>query len=85
MNNQINLRFTPATDLKIGTFVLVPNFTTQKKTIAKKLQQNRKGPFQIIDKPTDVTYKLLTQVKKKLFSIGITNYHIIQKNTNSVN
>ena len=31
MNNQINSRFTPTADLKIGTFVLIPNFTTQKK------------------------------------------------------
>ena len=30
INNQINSRFTPATDLKIGTFVLIPNFNTQK-------------------------------------------------------
>ena len=30
INNQINLRFTPATDLKNGTFVLIPNFQTQK-------------------------------------------------------
>ena len=30
INTQINSRFTPGTDLKIGTFVLIPNFTTQK-------------------------------------------------------
>ena len=30
VNTQINSRFTPATNLKIGTFVLFPNFTTQK-------------------------------------------------------
>ena len=36
INNQINSRFTPATDLKIGTFVLIPNFTTQKR-ISKKI------------------------------------------------
>ena len=29
INNQINSRFKPATYLKIGTFVLIPNFTTQ--------------------------------------------------------
>ena len=29
-NTQIYSRFTPATELKIGTFVLIPNFTTQK-------------------------------------------------------
>ena len=42
----------PATDLKIGTFVLIP------KGSSKKLQPLRKGPYQIIDKPTEVTYKL---------------------------
>ena len=30
INEQINSRFTPASDLKIGTFVLIPNFNTQK-------------------------------------------------------
>ena len=30
INSQINSRFTPATNLKIGTYVLIPNFTTQK-------------------------------------------------------
>ena len=35
-NSQINSRFTPASDLKIGTFVLIPNFNTQK-GISKKL------------------------------------------------
>ena len=52
----------PATDLKNETFVLMPNFNTQK-GISKKLQ--RKGPYQIIDKPTEVTYKL-TEVTYKL-------------------
>ena len=54
INDQINSRFTPATDLKIETFVLIPNFNTQKE-ISKKLQPLRKGPYQIIAKPTDVT------------------------------
>ena len=31
INKQTNSRFTPETDIKIGTFVLIPNFTTQKK------------------------------------------------------
>ena len=57
INEQINSRFTPAPDLKIGTFVLIPNFNTQK-GISKKLQPLRKGPYQIIAKPTDVTYKI---------------------------
>ena len=55
----------PATDLKIGTFVLIPNFQTQK-GISKKLQPLRKGPYQIIDKPTEVTYKLTDSTKKEI-------------------
>ena len=57
INEQISSRFTPASDLKIGTFVIIPNFNTQK-LISKKLQPLRKGPYQIIAKPTDVTYKI---------------------------
>ena len=64
INSQINSRFIPATNLKIGTYVLIPNFTTQK-VISKKLQTLRKGPYQITDKPTDVTYKLSTDSDKK--------------------
>ena len=40
INNQISSRFMPATDLKIGTFVLIPYFHTQK-GISKKLQPLR--------------------------------------------
>ena len=58
-------RFTPASDLKIGTFVLIPNFNTQK-GISKKLQPLRKGPYQIIAKPTDVTYKITDSDKKEI-------------------
>ena len=65
INHQINQRFTPATDLKIGTFVLIPNFQTQK-GISKKLQPLRRGPYQIIDKPTEVTYKLKDTTKKEI-------------------
>ena len=65
INNHINLRFMPATDLKIGTFVLIPNFITQK-GISKKLQPLRKGPYQIIAKPTEVTYKLTDSTKKEI-------------------
>ena len=64
INEQINSRFTPASDLKIGTFVLIPNFNTQK-GISKKLQPLRKGPYQIIAKPTDVTYKITDSNKKR--------------------
>ena len=65
INEQINSRFTPAYDLKIGTFVLIPNFNTQK-GISKKLQPLRKGPYQIIAKPTDVTYKITDSDKKEI-------------------
>ena len=68
MTNQINSRFTPATDIKIGTFVLFPNFRTQK-GISKKLQQFRKGPYQISDKLTDVTYKLIDSNKKEIVQL----------------
>ena len=55
----------PATDLKIGTFILIPNFNTQK-GISKILQSLRKGPYQIFDKPTEVTYKLTDSSKKEI-------------------
>ena len=55
----------PATDLIIGTCVLIPNFSTQK-GISKKLQPLRKGPYQIIAKPTEVTYKLTDSTKKEI-------------------
>ena len=64
-NEQINSRFTPASDLKIGTFVLIPNFNTHK-GISKKLQPLRKGPYQIIAKPTDVTYKITDSDQKEI-------------------
>ena len=41
INSQINSRFISATDLKIGTYVFFPNFTTQK-CISKELQPIRK-------------------------------------------
>ena len=65
INEQINSRFTPASDLKIGTFVLIPNFNTQK-GFFKKLQPLRKGPYQIIAKPTDVTYKITDSDQKEI-------------------
>ena len=37
INSQIHYRFTLATNLKIGLYVLIPNYTTQKR-IPKKLQ-----------------------------------------------
>ena len=65
INSQINSRFMPATDLKIRTFVLIPNFTTQKR-ISKKLQPLRKEPYQLIAKSTEVTYKLTDSTKKEV-------------------
>ena len=65
INDQINSRFTPATDLKIGTVVLILNFNTQER-ISKKLQPLQKGPYQIIAKPTDVTYKLTDSNQKEI-------------------
>ena len=44
---------------------LIPNFNTQK-GISKKLQPLRKGPYQIIAKPTDVTYKITDSNKKEI-------------------
>ena len=63
INSQINSRFMPATDLKIGTFVLIPN--TQKR-ISKKLQPLRKRPYQNIANATEVTYKLTDSTKKEI-------------------
>ena len=70
INCQINSRFTPAIKLKIGTDVFIPNFTTQK-GFSKTLQPLRKGPYQIIDKPTDVTYKF-TDLNEK--EIGLSTW-----------
>ena len=39
---------------------------TTQKGISKKLQPLRKGPYQIIDKPTYVTYKLIDLNKKEI-------------------
>ena len=65
VNSQIKSHFMPAKHLKIGTFVLIPNFNTQKR-ISKNLQPLRKGPYQIIDTPTEVTYKLTDSTKKDI-------------------
>ena len=43
INDQINSRFTPASDLKIGTFVLIPNFNTQKEFL-KNYNPSEKDP-----------------------------------------
>ena len=53
----INRRFGTASPLKINTYVLTVNKTTQL-GISKKIQPQRIGPYKIIDTPTLVTYKL---------------------------
>ena len=63
--SQIYSQFTPATNLKIGTFVSIANFVIQKKLL-KKLQPIGKGPFQKNEKHTDVTYKLVDSNEKKI-------------------
>ena len=65
INEKTNSRFTPASDLKIGTFVLIPHFNTQK-GISKKLPSLRKRPYQIIAKTTDVTYKITDSDQKEI-------------------
>ena len=84
INDQINSRFTPATDLKIGKFVLIPNFKTQKR-ISKNLQPLRKGPYQIIAKPTDVTYKLTDSNKKEIIQHRNNLLPYFPKNTRYAN
>ena len=46
-------------------YVLIPIFNTQKR-ISKKLQPLRKGPYQIIAKPIDVTYKITHSNQKEI-------------------
>ena len=67
INEQINSRFTPASDLKIGTFVLIPNFNTQKE-ISKKLQPLRMNSA-YNQMPPDEQSRRLTQ-----FVIGNQQY-----------
>ena len=55
----------PATDLKIGTFVLIPNFNTQKRNL-EIITTTSKRTYHIIDKPTEVTYKLTDPSKKEI-------------------
>ena len=76
INSQIISRFVPASNLKIGTYASIRNFTTQKR-ISKKLQPLRKGPYQIIDKTTDVTYKLTDLNKKEIVQHrnNLLSYH----------
>ena len=47
IHSHIKPPVTPASNLKIGTFVLIPNLIFHKE-ISKKLQSTRKGLYQII-------------------------------------
>ena len=53
----INRRFGTAQPLKINTYVIVVNKTTQI-GVSKKIQPQKVGPYKIIDTPTLVAYKL---------------------------
>ena len=53
----INRRFGMAQPLKINSYVLEVNKTTQI-GVSKKIQPQKIGPYKIIDTPTLVTYKL---------------------------
>ena len=53
----INCRLGTAQPLKINTYVLVVNKTTQI-GVSKKIQPQKIGHYEIIDTPTLVTYKL---------------------------
>ena len=64
-NSVIISRFTPATNLKIGTYIVIPNFTL-KKELLKNYNHSGKDLYQINDKPTDVTYKLIDLNKKEI-------------------
>ena len=82
IKSQINSRFTTATNLKIGIYVLIPNFSTQKR-ISKKIQPLREGPYQIYDKPTDVTYKLLDLNKKENCSTPEQSFTLLSERKRS--
>ena len=78
--SQVYSRFTPATNLKIGTVVSISNFVKQK-GIPEKFLPIRKGPIQIFDKHTDLAYKLIDLTKKEIVQHQTSFYHITQKNT----
>ena len=54
IQSQMNSRFTPASNIKIRTVVLIPNYIFQK-GISENLQPIRKGSFHSIAKPKDIT------------------------------
>ena len=57
LRTSINRRFGTAQPLKINTYVLIVNKTTQI-GVSKKIQPQKIEPYKIIDTPTLVTYKL---------------------------
>ena len=81
IQSQLKSLFTPASNLKLGTFNSIPNFTKQK-IISKKLQAIQKGPYQISEKPTDVTFKVIDHNKKETVCIE-TSFPIISKKVHS--
>ena len=64
-DSQLNSRFTPAANLKIATYILIQKYNTLK-GISKNLQPLQKRQNQIIDKPTDVTYKFTDLSKNEI-------------------
>ena len=50
-------RLGAAATLKIGKFALIRNHKIQR-DLSKKMQQQKMGPYEILDIPTDVTYIL---------------------------
>ena len=60
-------KFTIRTSYKFKNwkYVLFLNFVTQK-GFSKKLQPIQRGPIQIIDKTTDVTYRIIDSNKKEI-------------------
>ena len=54
---EMHHRFGAAAPLKIGNFTLLKNHKIQM-GLSKKLQLQKTGPYEIIETPTDVTYKI---------------------------
>ena len=68
IQSRINICFTPALDPKIGAFVYIFfYFFTLLKGTSKKLKSIQKEQYEIVEKPTDVTYNLIYNYKKEIF------------------
>ena len=61
----MNLRFRTPKPLEKNTFVLVTN-QQQADGVSKKLLPLKTGPYLIIDKPTEITYKLKDNNKEHM-------------------